>query len=168
MNDSQKEGEVRVASEKAWCVKGGKSNTLLIGTLMASMGGAKRKLNALLERVASEDPGLPEDERGGPIMGETHYVVVPVTITEVDDRASLSSSEKDEADAKRGRWMLKNAAWHRLNVDGPDPLRAFLEIEVAAGADLSCYATREAALDAAMASASRSHPSNRGAEPDAT
>ena len=50
------------------------------------------------------------------------------------------------ADAARGRWMLGNAEWWCDTIEK----RTHLTVLVPYGADLSCYATREAAIDAAM------------------
>ena len=69
-----------MAVKNAWCVKGVTSNRLLLGMTGATQGTAQRKLDRMLANIADEDPTLPEDERGGPIMGETQYVVVPITI----------------------------------------------------------------------------------------
>lgn len=46
-------------------------------------------------------------------------------------------------DAERWRWGVKHAAWYRSEE------RSHIAIPVAAGADLSCVATRVAAIDAA-------------------
>jgi hypothetical protein len=50
-------------------------------------------------------------------------------------------------DAERGRWMIKHGGWYRNDEDR----RTQLMVTVPYGADLSCVAAREAAIDAAMA-----------------
>ena len=83
-----------MAVKNAWCVKGVTSNRLLLGMTGATQGTAQRKLDRMLANIADEDPTLPEDERGGPIMGETQYVVVPITITEVPDTGRTGLERK--------------------------------------------------------------------------
>ena len=60
--------------------------------------------------------------------------------------AQAAQIEALRADAERGRYMLKNAGWYRFAED-----RTMIVVQVAPGSDLSCYAMREAAIDAAMA-----------------
>lgn len=60
------------------------------------------------------------------------------------DAAVAREREAQSRDATRGRFVVENAAWHR------DEGRTFLVVEVAVGADLSCVALREDALDAAI------------------
>jgi hypothetical protein len=54
-------------------------------------------------------------------------------------------AERDRlaVDAARGRYMLKHGSWHR----GEE--QTHLAVLVPQGSDLSCYAMREAAIDAA-------------------
>ena len=56
-------------------------------------------------------------------------------------RVRLAEVEKDAA---RGRFMIDNGCWHR----GDE--QTHLAVLVPQGSDLSCYAMREAAIDAAM------------------
>ena len=49
-----------------------------------------------------------------------------------------------EKDAARGRFMIDNGCWHR----GDE--QTHLAVLVPQGSELSCYAMREAAIDAAM------------------
>jgi hypothetical protein len=56
-----------------------------------------------------------------------------------------------EQDAARYRWMIKNASWYR-NGDRPTD-KTLMAFAVAPGSDLSCVATRAAAIDAAIAAA---------------
>ena len=67
------------------------------------------------------------------------------------DRLAQAEWERDalRADAERGRYMLKHAGWYRS--EG----RTQLCVTVPAGSDLSCYATRQAAIDAALAGEGR-------------
>lgn len=60
--------------------------------------------------------------------------------------AQAAQIEALRADAERGRYMLKNASWYH-SVDD----RTMIVVQVASGSDLYCYATRKAAIDAAMA-----------------
>lgn len=53
---------------------------------------------------------------------------------------------REGKDAQRGRWMLEHGAWHREWDDRFD----YIAVPVAKGTDLSGYALREIAVDAAM------------------
>ena len=65
---------------------------------------------------------------------------------------ALAATEKMRAerdalreDAERARFMLKNASWHRDD----EERRTRLCVQVPYGSDLSCYAMRQDAIDAA-------------------
>ena len=57
-----------------------------------------------------------------------------------------------QKDAERGRYMIKNGAWHR----GEE--QTHLAVLVPQGSDLSCYAMRQQAIDAAIAAEPSTHP----------
>lgn len=73
----------------------------------------------------------------------------------VDARRIEAERKRDEArkDAERGRYMLRNCAWHRGDEQG-DSIVVF----VPSGTDLSCVAMREAAIDAAIKPAEEKKP----------
>lgn len=84
-------------------------------------------------------------ESGG-LMADDHghqYCDMERQRDELRERA-----QRAEADAERGRYMIANAAWHRS--DDHDGRYASMVIQLPYEADLSCCATREAAIDAAM------------------
>lgn len=56
--------------------------------------------------------------------------------------------ERLRKDAERGRWMIKHAAWHR--VDRIGERHASMVVRLPYESDLSCVAMREIAIDAAM------------------
>ena len=61
------------------------------------------------------------------------------------DRLAAENAEL-KRDADRGRYMLKHGSWYRND----DEKQTRMAVLVPYGNDLSCYATREAAIDAAM------------------
>ena len=56
---------------------------------------------------------------------------------------ALAECERLRADAERGRYMIENGCWHRGDA------QTHLAVLVPPGSDLSCYAMREVAIDAA-------------------
>lgn len=57
------------------------------------------------------------------------------------------------ADAERWRYINeRNGEWRRFEADGPDPAYSMLCVRLPYDADLSCRATREIAIDAAIKS----------------
>lgn len=55
--------------------------------------------------------------------------------------------EQQAKDAARGRYMIEHGEWRRNDQEK----RTHIAVQVPYGSDLSCVATRENAIDAAMA-----------------
>ena len=68
---------------------------------------------------------------------------------EIDElRAEIARLRED---AERGRWMINNGSWMRDQNESERTEKTWMyfRIQVADGADLSCLATRRAAIDVA-------------------
>lgn len=69
-----------------------------------------------------------------------------------DLRHARGEFEKAWPDAQRWRYINDhNCEWRRFEADEPDPAYSMLCVRLPYGVDLSCKATRENAIDAAIA-----------------
>lgn len=109
-------------------------------------------------RLLIERHDLPIDR----IPAYKHYLRLQEDVqhyrTENEEQARLLgiSSERELAlraevermrkDAARGKYMIAHSAWHRSD----EEKSTTMVVSVPYGSDLSCYAMREAAIDAAM------------------
>lgn len=88
-------------------------------------------------RVLIERNDLPFDR----VPAYKHYLHL-----QEDVAALRAENESLRKDAERGRHVLKYGAWYRDD----EEQRTMLKVLVPYGSDLSCYATRENAIDAAI------------------
>jgi hypothetical protein len=82
--------------------------------------------------------------------GEEFYAVLADYGLSLNDHGGgCPDDASDKKDAERGRFLIANSVWHRHGNS------TYMAVRVADGADLSCVAMRENAIDAAIAAAGK-------------
>jgi hypothetical protein len=147
------------------------------GELGEALGMSKEaagQFETRLEAIAGNSPRLvvePPDEKraayakanplGGPATmfetiagriraGEEFYAVLADYGLSLNDHGGgCPDDASDKKDAERGRFLIANSVWHRHGNS------TYMAVRVADGADLSCVAMRENAIDAAIAAAGK-------------